>query len=191
MFFNSTTLVSLPPNPSCRTMKPPAAVPLLEEIARLRLLVGYLGQRKQFGWWDCTFLDPTGLQFLATTFPRTARLAGLRSITEAACRIHDQALGRGAFHLFRLPLAIEERVEDAALEWIGTIDLDTLGSTEAALGNLAKVAGNHLIAPAGPVQIDVERKILNRTSLTELAAHYTSAFSQGIRCFPYFASVAA
>jgi hypothetical protein len=169
-------------------MKHPTTPSLLEEIARLRLLVGYLGQRKQFGWWDCTFLDPTGLQFLATTFPRTARLAGLRSVTEAACRVHDQALGRGAFHLFRLPLAIEERVEEAVPEFGESFDFSIVASKEASLTLLGEMADARITAPAGPVQVGVAKKILTRTSVGELAAHYGSAFAHGIQCFPYFAS---
>jgi hypothetical protein len=53
---------------------------VIQKLIRLRLLVGYLGQGKQAGWWDCNFLDATGIRFLETTFPRTARAAGLRSI---------------------------------------------------------------------------------------------------------------
>jgi hypothetical protein len=34
----------------------------------------------------------------------------------------------------------------------------------------------------------VEKKIVTNDSLKELAAHYHSAFHQGIRCYPYFAS---
>jgi hypothetical protein len=70
------------------------STPIIDRIITLRLAVGYLGQRKQAGWWDCDFLDATGIRFLETTFPRTAWAAALRSTTEAACIVHDQALGR-------------------------------------------------------------------------------------------------
>jgi hypothetical protein len=50
------------------------------------------------------------------------------------------------------------------------------------------MADARITAPAGPVQIGVEKKILTRNSVSELAAHYGSAFTQGIQCFPYFAS---
>lgn len=169
-------------------MKASASQSILDEFARLRLLVGFLGQRNQRGWWDCAFLDPTGIQFLGTTFPRTARLAGLRSTTEAACRIQDQALGRGTFHLFRLPLALEDRLEEMTAGVVENADFGLFASAESALADLASIADSHILAPSGPVQIGVEKKILTRTAVTELAAHYASAFSQGIRCFPYFAS---
>ena len=38
------------------------------------------------------------------------------------------------------------------------------------------------------LQVGVEKKIVTNDSLKELAAHYHSAFHQGIRCYPYFAS---
>ena len=44
---------------------------LIDQFTQLRLLVGYLGQRKQSGWWDCEFLGPLGFRFLETIFPRT------------------------------------------------------------------------------------------------------------------------
>ncbi|MCB1091854.1 MAG: BrxE family protein [Verrucomicrobiae bacterium] len=169
-------------------MKSPAAPSLTEDFIRLRLLVGFLGQRKQHNWWDCSFLDPTGLQFLATTFPRTSRLAGLRSVSEAACRVHDQALGRGAFHLFRLPLPLEDRLEEIAESIVDEVDFEAFTSMETAISELHSIAGTQITAGAGPVQIGVEKKILTPTSLTELSAHYALAFTQGIRCFPYFAS---
>ncbi|MGC9976519.1 MAG: BrxE family protein, partial [Syntrophales bacterium] len=86
----------------------------LDQFALLRLVVGYLGQRKQSGWWDCDFMDATGIRFLEATFPRTACVAALRSTTEAACIVHDQALGRvGNFHLFLLPPTLEDQFEHA------------------------------------------------------------------------------
>lgn len=155
----------------------------------LRLLVGYLGQRKLGGWWDCDFLDFTGIRFLETTFPRTAHKAAIRSTTEAAARIHDQALGRiGSFHLFRLPVAIEDGLEAAVdrVQWPDTSPF--VQSRDTAMAELRKLADAVVKAPTGPVQVGVEDRILTPTSVRELAAHYHSAFQDGIRCFPYFSA---
>ena len=163
-----------------------------DSLVRLRILIGFLGQKNQLAWWDCSFMDPTGIQFLETTFPRSARSAALRSVSEAACRVHDQALGRiGSFHLFRLPIAIEDRLEEAATAIADSLDADLISSREAALAALHPLAEATIKAPVGPVQIGVERKILSRTSISELAAHYSSAFESGIQCFPYFAAETA
>jgi len=168
--------------------EPKKTVQIIDQFAALRIVVGYLGERKQSGWWDCDFLDATGIRFLETTFPRTARAAALRSMTEAACIVHDRAVGRvGNYHLFRLPPALEDRFELAIdeLEW------SPLGkqveSREIAMNSLRQFADTLIKAPEGPVQVGVERRILTATAVRELAVHYLSAFQDGIRCFPYFA----
>ena len=53
---------------------------------------------------SCDLLDATGLRFMETTFPRTAPLTAIRSSAEAACLVHDKAMGRvGTFHRERNP----------------------------------------------------------------------------------------
>jgi hypothetical protein len=161
---------------------------IIDQFALLRLVVGYLGERKQSGWWDCDLLDATGLRFLETVFPRTFRAAALRSTTEAACLVHDKALGRvGNYHLFRLSPALEDRLEHV----IEKTDWREMGkeiaSQEVAMDVLKRLADAVIKAPSGPVQVGVERRILMPTAIHELAAHYHSAFQDGIRCFPYFA----
>ena len=128
-------------------------------------------------------MDVTGIKFLANSFPRSARAAAFNSTTEAAQRVHDGALGRiGCYHLFRLPLSLENQLLEVTRfdgEWV---------SKDAALAELACVADAAINAPDGPVQVGVEKKILTETSLRELAAHYHSAFFKGIRCYPYFSA---
>lgn len=156
---------------------------LLSRLSSLRWLVGMLGSKKQFGWWDCSFLDETGIRYLSTTFPRSARSAAIHATADAAQRVHDQSLGKvGCYHLFRFPISIEDRLRDAPIE------VEALLEKDAALDALAKLADASIKAPLGPVQIGVEKRILTDTSLSELSAHYHSAFTQGIRCYPYFSS---
>lgn len=159
----------------------------IDQIALLRLAVGYLGQQKQSGWWDCNFLDVTGIRFLEATFPRTAWAAALRSTTEAACIVHDQALGRiGSFHLFRLPPVWEDQLEHALdrIDWSSFHN--QIESRDIAMNILRQMGDAVIKAPTGPVQVGVEKRILTNTAIRELAAHYHSAFQDGIRCFPYF-----
>jgi hypothetical protein len=168
--------------------EPARSAQITEQILLLRLLVGYLGQRKQYGWWDCDFLDSTGLRFLETTFPRTAWAAALRSTSEAACIVHDQALGRiGSYHLFRFPPVLEDQIEHSCdkLNWAEVSG--HIGSRDMAMEALKSLASNFIKAPPGPVQVGVEKRILTNNAIRELAAHYHSAFQDGIRCFPYFA----
>lgn len=156
---------------------------LLASLARLRSLVAFLGSKKNLAWWDCSFMDETGIKFLANSFPRTASAAALESTTEAAQRVHDGALGRiGCYHLFRLPVQIEDRLHDAEASD------HPLPSRDEAMAELAGLAEASIDAPEGPVQVGVERKLLTETSIRELAAHYHSAFSKGLRCYPYFSA---
>jgi hypothetical protein len=167
--------------------EPAKSVQIIDQFILLRLAVGYLGQHNQSGWWDCDFLDATGLRFLQTTFPRTARTAALRSTTEAACIVHDRALGRvGNYHLFRLPPALEDCLEHAVdrMDWAESGK--HIESRDTAMDLLGRLADAVVKAPEGPVQVGVERRILTNTAIRELAAHYHSAFQDGIRCFPYF-----
>ncbi len=162
---------------------------ITDQFVRLRLLVAFLGQANQSNWWDCIFLDATGLRFLETTFPRTAPVAGLRATTEAACSVHDKAMGRvGNHHLFRLPPALEDHLEHMyeQIDWDEAIRL--INSPDNAMETLKTMADCFVKAPEGPVQVGVTRKIFTPTSVKEVAAHYVSAFQDGIRCYPYFAA---
>lgn len=155
----------------------------IKSIFRARVLVALIGSQKNSGWWDCSFMDDTGIKFLANSFPRSAASAAFHSTIEAAQRVHDSALGKiGCYHLFRLPLSIEEHLMEEEISDSG------FPSMEDALAELNSMAGAQINAPDGPVQIGVEKRILVETSLSELAAHYHSAFTQGIRCYPYFAA---
>ena len=158
------------------------------QIIRLRLLVGFLGEKQVSNWWDCGFLDSTGLRFLKTTFPRSFLLAGIRSTTEAARLVHDSQIGRvGIFHLFRLPVDMEDRVEVHMSEAAGSWTKPAPSNRDDAFVELGEFAESRITAPSGPVQVGVPRKILTAAAASELAAHYHSAISGGFQCFPYFA----
>lgn len=163
-----------------------ASIPL--QILKLRLLVGFLGEKRQANWWDCAFLSPTGHRFLQTTFPRTAVEAALRSTCHAARALHDSRMGRvGLFHLLRLPVEKEDIIESLVPEVRGFDSSKWLASTEAALAELGSLAKTKLTAPAGPVQVGVPKTIFTPTAISEMAVHYHSAFAGGFQCFPYFA----
>ena len=159
----------------------------IQQLISLRLFVGFLGEKRQGGWWDCGFLDATGTRFLQTTFPRTFPYAALRSTAEAARLVHDSRIGRvGVFHLFRLPVDIEDQLE-ACIAETNYDSLEIGLSRESALEELRRLSKSSLAAPEGPVQIGVPEKILTPMSVSELAAHYLSAFTKSSQCFPYFA----
>jgi hypothetical protein len=170
--------------PIAVTMQPSNS---LSPLISLRLLVAYLGERKQFAWWDTSFLDATGRGFLARPFPRTPVHAAVRSASDAAGRVHDQAIGRvGIFHLFRLPLDLEQSLDlrlasVSAEELIGVIP-----SQSDALAQLAALAAKPAAPLAGPQKMGHDRQLGTPASLAQLAAAYGAAFQAGAPVFPYF-----
>ena len=157
-------------------------------LIQLRLLVAFLGEKKQFAWWDTSFLDATGRGFLERPFPRTAAHAALRSATEAAGRAHDAAIGRvGVFHLFRLPIEQEESLDLRLTSVTETELVSLLGSQADALAYLEALAGKGIAPVTGPVKLGQEKNIGTPASANQLAASYMAAFKAGVQTFPYFA----
>lgn len=160
----------------------------IPNLIRLRLLVAYLGEKKQMGWWDCSFLDSTGRSFLANPFPRTAFHAALRSATAAAVVIHDKAIGRnGAYHLFRLPVEGEEALDIKIASVAPETLLGLIASRETALDALSEMSSGTVPASTGPVQIGLEKQLSSAATVSTIAAHYLSAFKAGTKAYPYFA----
>lgn len=158
-----------------------------EDITKLRMLVGFLGESPQNAWWDTNFLSKTGLQFLEISFPRTAVAAGCVSVSEAAKRLHDDRIGKGGvFHLFRLPSAFEERVHRHLLNTTPGELLAAIESKETALRKLEEFAKSGGTASEGPVHLGDADEILTAHSVSEMATHYLNAFSKGVKTFPYF-----
>ena len=160
---------------------------LLRQVLRLRAIVGFLGEKAQAAWWDTGFLNGTGQQFLAVTFPRTPLAAGITSVTEAARRLHDERIGKsGIYHLFRFPRPIEEQLHQSLLAEQPADVAPALASRESALDALKKIGKGGLHAPEGPVQIGTGRTILTPFAIEEIAKHYHDAFQRGSQTFPYF-----
>lgn len=158
-------------------------------IIKLRAFVGYLGEKSQHSWWDTNFLSETGRQFLSINFPRSSFSAGVNSVSTAARRLHDERIGKGGvYHLFRLPIAIEENLHGMLLDFNVDVIIPDLSDTNAAMDRLEQFMGNGVSAPAGPVQIGTMKNILNNFSIQELAAHYLDAFNNKKQCFPYFSA---
>ena len=160
---------------------------IVKQYIYLRILVGYLGEKSQCNWWDTNFLSPIGLQYLNITFPRSSLVAGVTSVSEGARRFHDDRIGKGGvFHLFRLPLAVEESLHSQLLELDCAEFVSAIQDQDQALAQLQKFADSTLDAPEGPVQIGTERQILKKGSITELAKHYFDGFANDKRVLPYF-----
>lgn len=157
-----------------------------KNLIRLRALVGFLGEKDQFGWWDTSFLADTGQRFLERTFPRSAFAAGLHSMTTAARRLHDVSAGKGGVsHLFRLPPAKERKVSellrDAELGQVvgGVEDSET---ALKALNEMSRVVSS----TTGAVRVGRQDDLLTSDGLGQVAGYYHEAFTSGEQVFPYF-----
>jgi hypothetical protein len=160
---------------------------LVEQFILLRALVGFLGEKPQFGWWDTNFLSKTSLQFLEINFPRSYLSAGCVSVTQAAQRVHDQFIGKnGVFHLFRLSQTEEQTLHEYLLITDASGIIPLIQDKESGLTQLRKFYKETADAPTGPVQVGTVKKMFSGFGIEEMAKHYYDAFTKGKRTYPYF-----
>lgn len=159
----------------------------LATLVALRVLVAYLGEKDQFGWWPTSFLSATGRRFLELNFPRTLLSAGVTAASDAAKDLHDQRIGHaGAFHLFRLPHGLEQDVHrylgaEAAGGLAGLI-----GGRDEAVASLGALAVEDAACSPGPLRVGTLLQLGHPASLRKLASCYRDAFAHGHQTFPYF-----
>lgn len=166
--------------------QPPKLLPI-EDLITLRAIVGFLGEKPQFGWWDTNFLSETGLKFLNITFPRTALSAGVNSVTEAAKRLHDSRIGKGrVYHLFRMPEFAEQRISKRLLDYDSSTLLPLLKDKDGALEKLHSVTENSLESIEGPIQLGSGKNLFQLSYIQKVAKHYEYAFENEKQTFPYF-----
>ena len=160
----------------------------LEHVATLRTVVGYLGEREQYAWWQSSFFGPGSKTFLAPVFGRTQVLAQCAGVTRAAALIHDERIGVGeVYHLFRLPEDMEQGIHRAlqASELCARITALT-ASKDVALAHLREMVAP-LVAPGiGPTLIGEVRVLREADSWRVVVAHYLRAFEEGTQVYPYF-----
>ena len=159
----------------------------LQTLARLRLLVGFLGEKNQYGWWPTSFFGALGEQFMAPVFTSSILLAQFHGATEAARKLHDQHIGVGrVFHLFRLPEEIEQDLHRLIQNEPQFISPDLFNKKEAAEAELKKIAEKDRSLSEGPVALGKASTLLKKESISTMAQIYAGAFQQGKRSYPYF-----
>jgi hypothetical protein len=160
----------------------------LTQIARLRLLVGFLGEQSQFNWWSSSFFTVNSRAFLSPVFSKTAFIAQWQGVKEAASRVHDEHIGVGAvYHLFRLPEHIEQTLftslQDQAFADSMSIEVH---NQESALENLTSLIEGSPEDGDGPVLVGNIDALLAGKTLGVLAHHYKTAFTNGTVVYPYY-----
>lgn len=149
------------------------------------MLVGFLGEQGQSSWWTSSFLARTSEAFLSPIFGSATFNARLVGVTEAARRVHDDAIGVGrAFHLFRLPETVEQELHRTINE---APDLELPASADEALEGLRALSVIEVETRSGPVHIGPLLRLSEKDWISPVAAHYRAAFLDGGKRYPYFA----
>lgn len=158
------------------------------QIISLRLAVGCLGERDAAGWWQSGFMSPTSSAFLMPVFGSKLSQARYEGVSESARRAHDERIGVGhAFHPFRLPETMEQRLFDL-VQTKGRELVDEAFSVDQARATLGQLAGKAVTARSGPALVGAAVMLDEPGWISEVASLYLAAFSAGVQCFPYFNS---
>ena len=156
-------------------------------LAKLRILVGFLGERDQFGWWQSSFLSSSSSSFLSPLFTRTQTLAQCNSVSQAASLMHDKYIGVGnVYHLFRLPEYYEQKIQQA----LHTLDSSNIISDKQSVLLLLKGQGLHPSETnVGPFRVGNKKSLSDISSWGTVAGLYAFAFENSIVVYPYFSDI--
>lgn len=158
----------------------------LPTLLQMRLLVGFLGERAQCGWWPTSFYDASSRLFLAPVFSKTSRLAQYHGVLEAARRLHDEHLSVDHYHLFRLPEEVEQDLHAIMQSSVGEeLASQTPQDKEAALDALKRLADLAGTSSEGPTAVGNIKALDSSETLKAIAAAYLCAFIQDARTYPY------
>ncbi|MEW6666850.1 MAG: BrxE family protein [Thermodesulfobacteriota bacterium] len=158
-------------------------------IARLRVLVGYLGEKSQYAWWPSSFFTKSSQAFLNPILPKTSFLSQYYGVREAASIVHDAHIGVGqdVFHLFRLHESLEIELHQHLSSGEFAAHLSTLvSSKDGAQSALADLASTQATEAVGPVRVGGTRNLRQPEIWQVVAAHYMRAFQQDVKVFPFF-----
>jgi hypothetical protein len=160
----------------------------LGSLARLRVLLAYLGEASDPPWWSTSFTTAAGLDFSTYNFTRSPVSASIAGSVVAARKVHDDRIGRkGTRHLFRFDGGLERAVHREVLEADQEELAGLISSRETAMEGLERLATQTVDAPEGPIQVGRLGDEESESGVVELAAHYLSAFTSGRQVYPYFA----
>lgn len=158
----------------------------LSTLLQMRLLVGFLGERAQFGWWPTSFNEASSRLFLEPVFSKTSRLAQYHGVLEAARRLHDEHLSVGSYHLFRMPEEIEQDLHALLLSPLGEeIATKVPLKKEEALDAIRHLSPIDTKVSEGPTAVGSIKDIDSPDTLQAIAGAYLSALSRNVQAYPY------
>lgn len=161
---------------------------LIELLAKYRTVIGYLGEKEQFGWWQSSFFTQGSQAFLSPLFGRTQTLAQCNGVTHAAALVHDERIGVGhVYHLFRLPEEMEQGIHQVLHDpALGSALKEVIASPYTALDYLREQAGAEAPVGVGPIRIGKVEALRDQKTWQAVASAYLYAFEYQTPIFPYF-----
>jgi HD-like signal output (HDOD) protein len=150
----------------------------IKNVIILRAAVSFLGEKKL--WWDTKFHDSSSKDFLSYIFPKSKNTQF--SCSNIATRnFIDNEVGANYYHLFRLPVSIEEHLHNHEKN----TEVDKMESEAEAIQVLTHIANNLSINNnSGPKNIGSVDKIDNET-IQVFAAEFLNAFKNDYKVYPY------
>lgn len=162
-------------------------VEFITTLAKIRLTIGFLGEREQYGWWQSSFFTQGNAAFLSPLFSRTRVLAQCNGVSQAAALVHDERIGIGnVYHLFRLPEEMEQRIHRVLHELQPG---ELTDSKDTALTYLRKGSIQPAQSGLGPTRVGDIKSLPELDAWKRAAGLYYDAFQKGIEIFPYFADI--
>ena len=148
---------------------------------RLRKTICLLGEYNN--WWSAKVLTETGEEFLSYVLPKTKSQAAFQLMTEICRKEHDQVIGPGRYHIFRLPQKLEEQI---FLELKSRQGANNVLPEHELMDELLELSAEISISPSkGPLLIGNHDELQDRTSFQSIARHYHEAFKNNYRSYPY------
>lgn len=151
---------------------------LIDKIINLRNVVAYLGEKKT--WWNSQFYESSSKAFLSYVFPKSKNTEFSCS-SRSARNFVDNQVGATYYHLFRLPLSVEELIDKNQK----TALVKTIDSEETAINLLFEISnGLATDENKGPINIGSTDQ-LNEEMLQVFASEYLNAFKNNFQVHPY------
>lgn len=158
-------------------------------LTRLRLLVGYLGEQGEYKFWSSSFFSTSSSAFLTPVVGKTTFLAQYYGVKEAANRVHDNhiGVGRGVYHLFRLPEALEQAIHNLLYETeIVEQLISDLSNVPKALELINSYKDVNVKSAIGPIRIGGLDDISNIAIWNVVAKHYRNSIETKDIAYPFF-----
>lgn len=159
----------------------------IRSICETRMLIGFLGEKKQASWWGSSFLSSSSKAFLLPICPNSFAVAQYSGVCQAAALIHDEHIGIGQhYHLYRLPDSIERSLFKCMQDHAFSEKLSShLLTIDVAMNRLKDLGMEPIDRADGPIVVgdysDKKLDALFRVS----RSHYLDAFITDYKTFPY------